>query len=139
MEHLTAKNAGQGVVTVLQDSRLDEIVTGAKKYVAPVKEKEVRRPGIQTGKKMKARGYRIQVYWGGSSRTDQTNAQRSGSKVSALFPELQVYTSFESPNWRCRVGDFSTREEAAQYLKKMKEAHLTQDAVIVKSEVFIYP
>lgn len=137
MEHLTSKVAGQGNVTVLQDARLNDIVNGNKLYVAPVKEKEEKLPGVSTGKKIKARGYRIQVYWGGSTRTDQANAQRAGNRVSTLFPELQVYTSFESPNWRCRVGDFANRQEAADYLKKMKEAKLSQDAIIVKSEVLI--
>ena len=87
---------------------------------------------------MKARGYRIQVFWGGSARIDQTNAQRMGTRVTTLFPELQAYTTFESPNWRCRVGDFVTRQEAADYLKKLKDAKLTDDAIIVKSEVIIY-
>ncbi len=138
MEHLTSKNAGQGTVTVLQDPRLDEIVNGKKQYVAPVKEKEEKLTGIQTGKKIKARGYRIQVYFGGSTRNDQANAQRAGNKVATLFPEIQTYTTFDSPNWRCRVGDFVTRQEAADYLKKLKDAKLSQDAIIVKSEVFIY-
>ena len=87
---------------------------------------------------MKARGYRIQVYWGGSTRTDEANAKRAGAKVTTLFPELQAYTTFESPNWRCRVGDFVTRQEASDYLSKLKEARLAKDAIIVKSEVLIY-
>lgn len=139
MDHLTSKGTpGHGTVSVLQDPRLDEIVNGKKQYVAPVKEKKEDMPGLQTGKKVKARGYRIQVYWGGSARADQTNAQRTGNKVTTLFPELQAYTTFESPNWRCRVGDFVNRQEAAQYLKKLKDAKLSQDAIIVKSEVFVY-
>ncbi len=138
MEQLTQKVGGKGTVTVLQDPRLDEIVNGKKQYVAPVKEKEEKLPGIQTGKKMKARGYRIQVFFGGSTRNDQANAQRAGSKVMTLFPELQAYTTFDSPNWRCRVGDFVNRQEASDYMKKLKDAKLTQDAIIVRSEVFIY-
>ena len=59
-------------------------------------------------------------------------------EVSTIVPELQVYTSFESPNWRCRVGDFVTRQEANDYLNKLKEARLGQGAIIVKSEVYIH-
>jgi hypothetical protein len=78
------------------------------------------------------------VYWGGSTRTDQTNAQRAGTRVATIFPELSVYTTFESPNWRCRVGDFVTRKEADDYLDKLKSARLAQGAIIVKSEVYVY-
>ena len=138
IDHLTSKAAGQGTVTVHQDTLLDDLVNGKKQYVPEKKEERKDFPTIQTGKKMKARGYRIQVFWGGSARIDQTNAQRMGTRVITLFPELQAYTTFESPNWRCRVGDFVTRQEAADYLKKLKDAKLTDDAIIVKSEVIIY-
>ncbi|MBR1668331.1 MAG: SPOR domain-containing protein [Bacteroidaceae bacterium] len=137
-DHLQSTASGQGTVTVHQDSILNDMVNGKKQFVPEKKEEKKELPGIQTGKKTKARGYRIQVYWGGSTRTDQTNAQRAGTKVTTLFPELQSYTSFESPNWRCRVGDFVTRQEASDYLSKLKEARIANDAIIVKSEVYIY-
>lgn len=137
-EHLTSKAAGQGTVIVHQDSILDDMVNGKKQFVPEKKEEKKELPGIQTGKKMKARGYRIQVYRGGSTRADQTNAQRAGTRVTTIFPELQAYTTFESPNWRCRVGDFVTRKEADEYLSKLKSARVSQEAIIVKSEVIIF-
>lgn len=137
-DHLTSKTAGQGTVVVHQDSILDDMVNGKKQFIPEKKEEKKELPTIHKGKRTKARGYRIQVYWGGSTRTDQINAQRAGNKVSTLFPELQVYTTFESPNWRCRVGDFVTRQEADEYLKKIRETRLSQGAIIVKSEVLIY-
>jgi hypothetical protein len=137
-DHLKSKVAGQGTVTVLQDSIIDDMVNGKKQYTPEKKETTKDLPGIQKGKKTRARGYRIQVYWGGSSRTDETNARRAGTRVTAVFPELQAYTTFDSPNWHCRVGDFATREEANEYLDKLREAHLAQGAIIVKSEVVIY-
>ena len=139
-EHLQTKYQGYGTVIVHQDSILDDMVNGKKQFVPEKKDerKETTIGNVLNGKKTKARGYRIQVYWGGSTRTDQTNAQRAGNKVSTIFPELQVYTSFESPNWRCRVGDFVTRQEANDYLNKLKEAKLGQGAIIVKSEVYIH-
>lgn len=137
-EHLTRQAAGQGTVIVHQDSILDDMVNGKRQFIPEKKEERKDLPSIQKGKKMRARGYRIQVYWGGSTRNDQSNAQRAGTKVTTVFPELQAYTTFESPNWRCRVGDFVTHQEASDYLSKLKEAHLSQGAIIVKSEVFIY-
>ena len=138
IKHITSNVAGQGTVTVHQDTLLDNIVNGKKQYVPEKKEEKREFSGMQTGKKMKARGYRIQVYWGGSARTEQTNAQRAGAKITAVFPELQAYTTFESPNWRCRVGDFVTHKDAQAYLKKINDAKLSKGATIVKSEVYIY-
>ena len=139
MDHLTSTAPGQGTVTVHQDTLIDDMVNGKRQFVPEKREEKRDLPAIPTkGKKTKARGYRIQVYWGGSTRADQTNAHRAGTRVTTIFPELQAYTTFESPNWNCRVGDFGTRKEAADYLDKLREARLAQGAVIVKSEVFIY-
>lgn len=138
-EHIQSKDAGQGSVIIHQDSILEEMVNGKKQYIPEKKEeKKEGTIGIKQGKKTRARGYRIQVYWGGSSRTDQTNAQRAGTRVTTVFPELRAYTTFESPNWHCRVGDFGTREEANEYLNKLRESRLAQNAIVVKSEVLIY-
>lgn len=138
IEHLTRNVAGQGTVTVHQDTLLDNIVNGKKLYVPEKKEEKKELQNQQTGKRMKARGYRIQVYWGGSARTEQSNAQRAGARVTNMFPELQAYTTFESPNWRCRVGDFVTYKDAEVYMKKLSEARMAPNARIVKSEVYIY-
>lgn len=137
-EHLTSKGAGQGTVTVHQDSRLNDIVNGKKQLIVEKKEKDDG-PAIQTGKKTRARGYRIQVYWGGSETKNKSAAQRAGARVTNVFPELEAYTDFESPNWRCRIGDFATYEDANEYLKKIKEGRLASEPNIVKSEVLIYP
>lgn len=140
-DHLTTSSQGQGSVSLHQDPAISDMVNGKKQFVSEKrdeKKESTNVPSAQKGKKTKARGYRIQVYWGGSSRTDQSNAQRAGHRITSAFPELGTYTTFQSPNWRCRVGDFVTHEEAAEYLAKIKEAHLGQGAIIVKSEVFIY-
>lgn len=139
-EHLKSKVEGQGTVTVHQDPLIDNLVNGAKQASSAKKDEKKDYRLTLPGKKVKARGYRIQVYWGGSTLNDKTKAQYAGLKVTSAFPELQAYTTFESPNWRCRVGDFVTRHEAAEYLSKIKDARLSQqNAIIVKSEVLIYP
>lgn len=145
MDHIQEEVQGQGTVSVLQDQRLTDIVNGDSSQdekTTPVESANKRAdddiPGVRTGKKVKVRGYRIQVYWGGSQRTDHSKAVRAGNIITSVFPELQAYTSFESPHWRCRVGDFTTRQDAAEYLHKLREANLGSDAMIVRSEIFVY-
>lgn len=138
IKHITSNVAGQGTVTVHQDTLIDNIVNGKKQYVPEKKDEKRDIPSIPTGKRIKARGYRIQVYWGGSARAEQANAQKAGTKITTVFPELQAYTTFETPNWRCRVGDFVTYKDAEAYLKKINDAKLSKRATIVKSEVYIY-
>lgn len=133
---------GKGTVTINQDQRLTNIINGLGLPEVSTQSTDAEtsnaQPGIQSGKKVKARGYRIQVYWGGSQRVDQTKAMNAGNKVTSIFPELEAYTSFESPHWRCRVGDFVSRQDAVEYLAKMREANLGSGAMIVRSEIFVY-
>lgn len=144
MEHLESKVNGQGTVTVLQDQRLANIVNGNEMLNGNAGQQQTQEgedndlPIVNKGTKVKIRGYRIQVYWGGSQRTDQSRAQHAGTMVTNAFPELQAYTSFESPHWRCRVGDFTTRQEAADYLRKLRDMNMGSDAMIVRSEIFVY-
>ena len=146
MPELQSQKAGEGKVTVIQDPRLTDIINNdidAYPEIAKVEEQKENTKvegmgAITEGRRMKVRGYRIQVYWGGSQRSDQTKAIRAGSRVTSMFPELQAYTTFESPHWRCRVGDFRERKEAADYLAKLRKAKI-EGAMVVKSEILVYP
>ena len=150
VDNLTRVVPGQGKVTVSQDERLTQIINGEKpKETDSNKDKEVDKekgeenidnPALVTpvGKKIRVRGYRVQIYWGGSSRSDQSRAQQAASQAMSLFPQYRAYTSFESPHWRCRVGDFKERHEAVECLRDLKKAGIAREAMIVRSEIFIY-
>lgn len=145
VERIQEPVKGKGTVTVNQDQRLTNIINGLGIPEVPAQSSDSEninvqngQPGRPAGKKVKARGYRIQVYWGGSQRVDQTKAMTAGNKVTSIFPELEAYTSFESPHWRCRVGDFVSRQDAVEFLNKMREANLGSGAMIVRSEIFVY-
>ena len=141
---------GQGTIEIDQDSRLTDIVNGitvvastvtTSKPTSLATEMKARQDpeDLKTrtsGVHQKVRGYRVQVYFGGNSRSDQTQAQKTGSRVASQFPELRTYTSFVSPHWRCRVGDFTKREDANTYMRKLK-ARGFSEAVVVASEIYI--
>ena len=149
---------GQGTVVVNHDARLDSIVNGLVELPAYAEHRRVERvadnhkttqskvndnlPAYQktTGATVreKARGYRVQVFFGGNQRTDQSKAQQIGTKIQSRYPELRAYVTFESPHWRCRVGDFKTREEASPYVHRLRSTGFCPDAAVVRSEIYIY-
>ena len=144
VDKLTQTVAGEGRVTVHQDKRLTDIINGdattttSNSYQNSDEDIDTSTLVPSTGKKTKVRGFRIQVYWGGSKSIDKTNAEKAASKVSIHFPQYKTYTSFESPHWRCRVGDFIDRQEAVDALHEMKKVGIGNNAMIVRSEVYIY-
>ncbi len=148
---LEAHVDGQGDIKVEQDSRLTDIINGVEvvpsslattsKVNALTTESKVRQDadeikGKESGMHQKMRGYRVQVYFGGNQRADQTKAQRMGTKVTNMFPELRAYTSFESLHWRCRIGDFTNYEDASVYMHKIKSKGI-DGAMVVKSEIYV--
>lgn len=137
-DHLTAQGGeGTGTVTITQDQRLtNRINNGVTPTIVTLADSAGNNNGAtaQVPKK-KMRGFRIQMYWGNAQRSDQKKAEQMGERVTALYPELEAYTDFSSPHWRCRVGDFTSRDQAAEYLPKLRQ--LSSDAMIVISEIYV--
>ncbi|MDE7378524.1 MAG: SPOR domain-containing protein [Paraprevotella sp.] len=146
--HLQKAQAGKGTVVLHQDATIDRLVNGGTATVPASDASEAQQPGNSvtdvsdqssgsSRARMKANGYRIQVYSGGNSRMARQEATKVGGQVKALFPELQVYTHFKSPRWICRVGDFKTYEEANEVFRALRETQKFGEAIIVKSVILI--
>jgi diaminopimelate epimerase len=90
-----------------------------------------------SSKRIRVNGFRIQVYYGGNNKKSKQEAYNMAGRVKIWFENLRVYTSFSSPHWICRAGDFQTREEAMEVLQAMRESGRFPRAIIVKSKVFI--
>ncbi|MCF0197064.1 MAG: SPOR domain-containing protein [Bacteroidaceae bacterium] len=148
----TDRLQADGKVTLHQSQAITDLVNGpatpaaAPKPATSVTPSAPSRTAAQVedgetenlGQRMRANGYRIQVYSGDNSRKGKNEASALGRKVRNLFSELPVYTEFASPHWRCRVGDFRTYEEASEYLKRLRDAGGFAEAVIVRSKITIY-
>ena len=124
IDGLTKPVTGQGTVRVVQDAVITQLVNGTAKEPAstPVpqtgnKNESPAEQAKRPTRKMKANGYRIQVYAGGNSRTARQEAQQMAGI--------------------CRVGDFRTYEEASQFLRELKATEQFDEALIVRSVIQI--
>jgi len=82
-------------------------------------------------------GWRIQIYRGGH-RTASEDANKIRARFMEDFPEIHTYITFDKPNWfKVKVGDFRSREEAAQIFFRVQEkypdAYLIRDVIAFKS------
>ncbi len=111
---------GQGRVTIYQDPRLEALVG---------------RQDLGSDGVLKVSGYRVQVYAGNNSREARDQAQTIGNRVKNYFPEMKVYTSFISPRWLCRVGDFRSIEEADAAMRRLKSTGVFREVSIVKEQI----
>ena len=82
----------------------------------------------------KTQGYRVQVYSGGSTRTDRQQAETTGAVMKTNFPNEPIYVHFYSPSWKCRMGNYKNINEAREILAKVKKLGY-KDACIIKGTI----
>jgi hypothetical protein len=60
-------------------------------------------------------GYRIQVI----NSTDRNKVFAAKAKIYQEFPDLKPYLLYQPPNFKLRVGNFRTQEEAEDFEKQL--------------------
>jgi hypothetical protein len=85
-------------------------------------------------------GFRVQVFSSNTQRTAKSEAFLIEKSLKETFTEETVYVSYTSPFWKVRIGDFTTKKEASEFLSKVIEAfpELKASTYTVKDQINIY-
>ena len=116
---------GKGTVRIESDARLDSLI-------GTVSEAE-------SGTKIKAKGYRIQVFAGNNTRASKERANEVDRYIRSKYPDLPVHTEFKNPRWLCTVGDFLYYEEAYDVLRKLKKETPYKGMIILRNQDITVP
>jgi hypothetical protein len=77
-------------------------------------------------------GYRIQIFFS-SGTGSKAQAIQVQNEFEAKYPEIACHLSFQSPNFKVRVGDFRTKLDAerakALIIKDFPSAFITKDEI----------
>ena len=78
-------------------------------------------------------GYRIQV----ANSPDRNKVFAAKTKVNQDYPQLKSYLIYQAPNYKLKLVNFKTEEEADPYIKKLSKqfpsgVYLTHDIIDVK-------
>lgn len=111
---------GKGKITVEADVRLDSLIGVLSEAHA--------------GDKIKATGYRIQVFAGNNTRSAKEQAIQVAEYIRSNYKDLPVYTDFKSPRWLCTVGDFLYYEEAYEVMRKLKKETPYKGIIILRNQ-----
>lgn len=74
-------------------------------------------------------GYRVKIHFG----SDKSKAKEVQAKFSSQYNDVPTYEEYQQPNFVIMVGDYKTKLEAYELLKKIKQDY--PYAFIVKSRV----
>lgn len=120
---LSAQTDSNSIV-VHKDPRIDMLV---KKQIQ-INEETTR------DSRRNVQGYRIQVI----TSSDRNKVFAVKTKIYEDFPELKPYLIYQPPNYKLKVGNFKTPEEADPYLKQLSKmfqgVYLTHDIIEIKLE-----
>lgn len=74
-------------------------------------------------------GFRIKIHFG----VDRIKAREIKSKFAGKFPDYTPYEDYDQPNFIITIGDFRTKLEAFEALKKVQAEF--PNSFIVKSKI----
>ena len=66
--------------------------------------------------RVKVRGFRVQIF-SGSSRREAENVQRAFQSQNS---DINAYLDYVEPNYRIKVGDFTSRSAATAYMRQLR-------------------
>ena len=110
--HLHSQN-----IVIVQDSKISKLIEDHRAATSKIDFME---------------GYRVQIFFD-SGNNSKSNAEAAKTKFSAQYPEIPIYLSFKEPNFKVRVGDFRTRNEARGFLKQISIEY--PNAFVIKDEI----
>jgi len=67
-------------------------------------------------------GYRVQVFFGSGGEAKK-KALEIKSKISTAYPDIEAHIIYETPNFKLRLGDFRTKNEAYKFKKQLSEEY----------------
>lgn len=110
-------SAQQGRVIIVQDTSIQHVLN---LYQTFAKEKR------------QVNGYRIQLGWN-SNRQELMNIK---AKFIQQYPDRAAYVEYSPPQFKLRVGDFKTRNEADTFLndvrKNFSSAFIVPDKIVIE-------
>lgn len=142
-EHLRSQK-GKGTLRVIQSKEIDKAVDASNKQSSASSktqtgssEKENTESSFAPDrvKPEKMMGFRVQIY-AGPKATGKEIALQYEKKFKEKFQGVSTYVRFVQPRWTCRIGDFQTREDAQVFLNKIQEEKISNQAAIVRCEIF---
>jgi len=119
----TFAQVDSGSVVVHKDPRIEELV---RKQVR-INEETTR------DSRRNMPGFRIQVI----NSPDRNKVFSVKARIYQQFPELKPYLMYQSPNYKLKVGNFKTQEEAEDYQKQLSRLfptglYIVRDVIEVK-------
>lgn len=113
---IIAQTSVIGKIEIIQDSRITSLLS----------------KHIYIGENGKLEGYRVQIFFDSGNNSKNRAFAKKGQFI-ANYPQVNAYLTFQSPNYKVRVGDFRNRMSAEGFKNKIIMDF--PDAFVIKDDI----
>ncbi|MDE7136034.1 MAG: SPOR domain-containing protein [Muribaculaceae bacterium] len=124
------------VITIDQPAALQQRIvqspTDEAQASTDAEDNKPKKKGVQPG-------YRVLVFADNNARTAKNRANTVARRVAGAVPGQRTYVVYESPYWRMKLGDFTTREDAekAASIIRRKFPSYSSEVRVIRDRVVI--
>lgn len=104
------------LITILQNFRADNEINPTAARTISLGPKKVDKSNAT---RVKRKGFRVQIYSG----ANRSEAQAIQAEFKSKHPGMDAYLAYYEPNYRVKVGDFTSRAEANTYMRILRSQY----------------
>ena len=82
--------------------------------------------------RVKKRGFRVQIY-SGNNRNEAYAAQ---SRFRNQYGDIDSYISYDEPNYRVKVGDFTSRAVANNFMRELRSQY--SNVFVFQEDIWVW-
>ncbi len=112
------------LIALMQRNRMGTNISATPTARPPVDKKNATRTT--------AMGFRVQIYAG----TNRSEAYAEQARFKRLYKDIDTYVSYEEPNYRVKVGDFRSRNEAQDLMQGLRKQF--DNVFVFTEEIYVY-
>jgi Sporulation related domain. len=94
---------------------------------------EKKQKNVQLGVIRSGRGFRVQIYNG----NDRVKAMATKMDFMKRFPAVRTYLTYVQPQYRIKVGDFRTRQDAQKFYEQVSTIYspcmIVPDIIVINT------
>lgn len=103
-------------ITALQEFRAEHAINPNANKTISLADKPVDK---KTAKRVQMKGFRVQIF-SGPNRNDAVATQ---NRFLRQHSDIGAYINYQEPNFRVKVGDFRTRGEANNFMRRIRNEY----------------
>ncbi len=117
------------LISLLQDFRADHEINPVTARTVSLGTKPVDK---SKATRVKKRGFRVQIY-SGNNRNEAYAVQ---SRFRNEYTAIDSYINYDEPNYRVKVGDFTSRSEANNFMRILRSQY--SNVFVFQEDIWVW-